>query len=80
MAVFWVAAPYILVELYDVSEVLATSIIRTISHDATTQKKAILRQKSVYKPKSGKDVLVKRPLVRVPKDQVMDGGVTLHDF
>jgi hypothetical protein len=40
MAVFWVVAPCSLVEVYQLSEVLAASVIRAITHrpDATTQK------------------------------------------
>jgi hypothetical protein len=42
MAVFWVVAPCSLVEVYQLSEVLAVSIIRAIAlHGAATQKTAI---------------------------------------
>jgi hypothetical protein len=44
MAVFWVVAPCSLVEVTNVSEVLAASIIRAIARlqRATTQKTAVL--------------------------------------
>jgi hypothetical protein len=55
MAMFSVIAPRILIEVYDVSEVLATSIIRAITlmmettrlHGETTQKTAIFRLAAV---------------------------------